>query len=83
LGAFFLKLGAMGQKSQWKQKKKIFIGGIFFKNWGHFFKKLGAFFFANWGHFFFKLGAMGQMCQWNKKKIFIGGTLFKNWGHWG
>jgi hypothetical protein len=28
-------------------EKKILTGGIFFKNWGHFFKKFGA---------------IGQMC---------------------
>ena len=47
----------MGQMCEWNLKKKILTGGNFFKNWGHFKKKLGAigqmceFFFKNWGHF--------------------------------
>ena len=49
-------------------EKKILTGGIFFKNWGHFFSKLGA---------------LGQMCEWNLKKKFNWGHFFKNWGQWG
>ena len=47
-------------------EKKILIGGIFFKNWGHFLK----------------LGAMGaNVLVEFEKQILIGGIYFKNWGH--
>jgi len=47
-------------------EKKILTGGIFFKNWGHFFK----------------IGGNGAnvLVEFEKKNL-TGGIFLKNWGH--
>jgi len=42
LGAFLKKIGGNWANVLVEFEKKILTGGIFFKNWGHFFSKLGA-----------------------------------------
>ena len=58
---------------EWNLKKKFYLGA--------FFLKIGGIFIKNWGHFF-QIGGNGAnvLVEFEKKNL-TGGIFFKNWGH--
>ena len=65
MGAFYLKIGGNGANVGVEFEKKILTGGIFLKNWGHFFQ----------------IGGNGaNVLVEFEEKILTGGIFFQNWG---